>query len=164
MLQSKQRLGSHIFRRCTFKMKKNVKSLGRALVESLYLDNPKQVKTAITKLMAKERGEDLIIIILHEAVSNGNLTTDSKALITISDTIIECRPKRELLIKISDMLKDPAVFREDGLPIDFMLAENFGFTIEEWPEAWSNNSSVITVKKMFAQAPYSTAIDERCDI
>lgn len=135
----------------------------RKLVEGLYLSDINKIQRALKALLeTSDRGiEDYLIIVLYEALSKGYLEACSKTAAIISGLILEANPHREMLLAIADGIND-SVVNEDPAWLDSVVFEDVDIPVEARYTFWSGLDRVKEVRKLFAQAPYSSAVDERC--
>lgn len=135
----------------------------RKLVESLYIDNPKKIQEALKVLLEAPPadGEDYVIVAIKEAIDAGRLSPKSDATTTISATIAEMSPHRDLLVAIGNGINNP-VIRQNPSWINDIIFKDTGIKPEARQAFWDCIDKVQEVKALFAGARYSSAIDERC--
>lgn len=141
----------------------------RKLVEGLYLDNPKKIQEALKVLLEAPpaEGEDYIIIVLKEAIDGGYLSLCGKntdiesAAAIISGIISEASPHRDILAAVAEGINDQTVCQDPNWLNDIIF-EDTDIESEARQAFWGCINKVQEVKRLFAGARYSSAIDERC--
>ena len=133
----------------------------RRLIETLYLDDHSKIYDMLSEFL-ESKDEDALIIILREALARGHLHPCNKTAAIISGFISEYDVTRSLLSTIGHGINDPANLSAGSKWLDVILAENVEMDIEEWNKDWGQLDHVIEVRRMFEEAKYSTAIDDRC--
>ena len=137
----------------------------RKLVEGFHLQDIDMIQQALKTLLEMAETdkdiEDYLIIIIYEATVNGKLETCSKTAAIVSGLILEANPHRDMLTAIADGINDPTV-NEDPNRLDNVVFEETDLPVDKRRAFWNKIDRVKEVKKLFAQAPYSSAVDERC--
>ena len=135
----------------------------RKLVESLYIDDPKKIQEALKVLLEAPPadGEDYVIVAIKEAIDNGRLLPCGKTAAIISGIIAEMSPCREILTAIAEGVNDPIVCQDPNW-INDIIFKDTGIKPEARQGFWDCIDKVQEVKALFAEARYSSAVDERC--
>ena len=76
--------------------------------------------------------------------------------------IIKANPHREILRAIAHGINDPVVSRDSNW-LDDVIFKDTDIPVEARQEFWESINRVQEVKRLFAQAPHTDAIDERCE-
>lgn len=138
-----------------------MKKLIRKTVESIYIDNLKDLQKALRSLLETPEGQDYVIVILKEAIDNGRLLPCGKTAAIISGIIAEMSPCREILTAIAEGVNDPIVCQDPNW-INDIIFKDTGIKPEARRAFWERLYRVKEVKQLFADAPITNAIDERC--
>ena len=133
----------------------------RKLVEALHIGNIENISKNLRRLL-EEGKEDIVIIVLREAIASDHLVACSKAAAVIGGIVLDAKPQRVMLSRLGEQINNPVNASLGSDWVDIVLATDTGLSIEQWIEAWSRNEDVRAVRKLFKQAPYSSAIDEFC--
>lgn len=137
----------------------------RKLVEVFHLQDIDMIQQALKTLLEMAETnkdiEDYLIIIIYEATVNGKLETCSETAAIVSGLILEANPHRDMLIAIADGINDQTVCQDPNWLND-VIFEDTDIKPEARHAFWSKIDRVREVKRLFEQAPYSCAIDERC--
>ena len=133
----------------------------RKLVEALYLGDLKSISDNLQKLLREDR-ENAAVIILREALVGGYLGTCSREAAVISGIILDAKPQRIMLARLGEQINNPTNRSLGNEWVDTILAVDTGLSVDQWIEVWDRNEDVQAVKRLFGQAPYSNAINERC--
>ena len=133
----------------------------RKFVEGIYVNNLKSLQKALKSLLETPQGEDYVIIVLKEAIDGGHLLPCSKTAAIISGIVADASPHRDILTAVAEGINDPTVCQDPNWLNDIIFEDT---DIE--PEArqgfWDCIDKVQEVKALFAEARYSSAVDERC--
>lgn len=137
----------------------------RKLVEGFHLQDIDMIQQALKTLLEMAETdkdiEDYLIIIIYEATVNGKLETCSKTAAIVSGLILEANPHRDMLTAIAYGINDWTVCQDPNWLND-VIFEDTDIKPEARHAFWSKIDRVREVKRLFEQAPYSCAIDERC--
>ena len=135
----------------------------RELVEGLYINSPKKIQEALKVLLEAppSEGEDYVIISIKEAIDGGHLPPCSKTAAIVSGIIADSAPKRDILMSVADGINDSIVCQDPDWLEDIIFGDT-DIPKDSRQAFWSRIDKVQEVKQLFAQAPYSSAIDERC--
>lgn len=149
-----------ILKECTLMLLVEV----RKLVEALYLDNPKKIQGALKVLLEAPpaEGEDYIIIVLKEAIDGGYLSPCGKTAAIISGIIGEISPHRDILATVAEGINDQTVVCQGPNWLNDIIFEDVDIEPEARQAFWDRIDRVQEVKRLFAGARYSTAVDDRC--
>lgn len=137
----------------------------RRFVEGLYFNDVKRVSKTLKELLdapCRGENEDYIIIVLYEACKNGKLKPCSETAAIVGKLILKTNPRREKLRAIAHGVNDPVVSRDPNW-IDNVIFKDVNIPAESRQEFWDSVKRAQEVKRLFAQAPHTDAIDERCE-
>ena len=146
-------------------MRKSDRKNIRRFIEGLYFDDTERITATLKELFGVPRNdenEDYLIIALYEACKNGKLKPCSETAATIGALIIKANPHREILRAIAHGINDPVVSRDSNW-LDDVIFKDTDIPVEARQEFWESINRVQEVKRLFAQAPHTDAIDERCE-
>ena len=135
----------------------------RELVEGLYINSPRKIQEALKALLEAppSEGEDYIIIVLKEAIDGGHLPLCSKTAAIVSGIIAESTPHRDILMSVADGINDSIVCQDPDWLEDIIFGDT-DIPKDSRQAFWDCIDRVQEVKRLFAGARYSTAVDDRC--
>ena len=133
----------------------------RKLVEGIYVNNLKSLQKALKSLLETPQGEDYVIIVLKEAIDGGHLLPCSKTAAIVSGIVADASPHRDILTAVAEGINDSIICQNSDWLNDIIFED-----VDIEPEArqafWDCIDRVQEVKRLFAGARYSTAVDDRC--
>lgn len=137
----------------------------RRFIEGLYFNDAKKISKTLKELLdapCRGENEDYIIVALYEAYKNGKLEPCSETAGIVSELILRTNPHREKLKAIAHCINDPVVSQDPNC-LDDVTFEGINIPTEARQRFWESINRVQEVKRLFAQAPHTDAIDERCE-
>lgn len=134
----------------------------RKFVEGLYIDNPKEIQKALKVLLEvpPAEGEDYIVVVIKEAIDGGYLSPCSKTAAIISGIIGEVSPHRDILATVAEGINETVC--QDPNWLNDIIFEDTDIEPEARQAFWDCIDKVQEVRQLFAEARYSSAVDERC--
>ena len=133
----------------------------RKFVEGIYVNNLKSLQKALKSLLETPQGEDYVIIVLKEAIDGGHLLPCSKTAAIVSGIIAESTPHRDILMSVADGINDSIVCQDPDWLEDIIFGDT-DIPKDSRQAFWDCIDRVQEVKRLFAGARYSTAVDDRC--
>ena len=133
----------------------------RKFVEGIYVNNLKSLQKALKSLLETPQGEDYVIIVLKEAIDGGHLLPCSKTAAIISGIVADASPHRDILTAVAEGVNDSVICQNSDWLNDIIF-EDTDIEPEVRQAFWDCIDRVQEVKRLFAGARYSTAVDDRC--
>lgn len=120
----------------------------RRFTETLCSDDLTVIQPALAAVM---QDEDILIIVIREAIAANRLIVGSKTATAIGGVIVESEPRRSLLAKFAKRLNDSISSNEYLEWMDGVLARNLHLEADEFAREWSKLEDVREIRKAFAK-------------
>lgn len=129
-----------------------MKSVVRKLIKGIFLNDSAAISNPLTELLQAGQ-EDVVIMVIREAIISRHLFAGSKSAATISDAIAAAQPKRVMLHRLSEQLNNIGNDSFGVTWVDVVLSADTGMRVQEWTELCEKSKYILAVRRMFKTCP-----------